>query len=82
MSTKLFHFIIEMPKDETYFAYFTLEAADGIGFYSTLDHKEGDQLRQMSIKGDYALIEEMRTIIHGLMKNHQLKIIKEEVLTL
>ncbi len=75
---ELFHLIVKVPKEHSSFLYFQLEAAEGIGFYSTTDFKEGDPYRLIDIKGDIGLKDEMKCLLIGLKEKAALEILTEE----
>ena len=47
---QLTHYIIRVPKDEAFFVYFTLEASEGMAFYSTLDESLRRDYRDIDVK--------------------------------
>ncbi len=75
MSFKLYHLILQVPKEHSAFLYFTFESNDGLGFYSTLDHKEGDSDRHIEIQGPIEFKEEVLRLIAILKKEFRLEII-------
>lgn len=77
MQQEIFHYIIRVPKKESAFTYFQLEACEGLAFYSTLEHFEGQDYRDLEIKGDKKLQEEFLHLIDGLRKKFPLEILKE-----
>lgn len=78
MNFKLYHFILQVPKEHSAFLYFTLEASDGLGFYSTLDHQVGDSNRQIEIKGPIEFKDELKRLIVVLNKQFPIEIVLEE----
>lgn len=70
--------IIETPKNDSSFLYFTLESNEGIAFYSTLDHQEGDQERIIECFVPIELKKEFEEIIESLKKTITLKILMQE----
>ena len=62
----LFHLVIKIPKTDSAFVYFTLEAGDGTGFYSTLDHEIGQAYREIDIWGDMTCLPEMEYLLQSL----------------
>jgi type II secretory pathway component PulC len=75
---ELFHLIVRMPKEHSSFLYFQLEASEGLGFYSTIDFQEGDVYRDIDIKGDLKLKNEMMTLLNSLKEKTFLEILTDE----
>lgn len=68
-SSKLFHLIIRVPKEDSAFFYFLLESHEGLAFYSTLHHKNGQDFRDIDMKGSYELLPALETLIDGFHKD-------------
>lgn len=79
-STQLFHYIIRMNKEDSAFFYFQLEANDGICFYSTMEHPHHAQYRDIELKGDILLKEEMKHILQECSKKFKLDILVDEII--
>jgi Domain of unknown function (DUF4911) len=75
---ELFHLVVRMPKEHSSFLYFQLEASEGLGFYSTIDFQEGDVYRDIDIKGDLKLKNEMMTLLNSLKEKTFLEILTDE----
>lgn len=74
----MFRFHLRMPKSESSFVYFVLEANEGLCFYSTLPHTVGDPTRDMVLRGDRTMYEETKRLINFLVKTISgLQIIEE-----
>lgn len=58
---KLFHIVIRVPKQDSAFFYFLLESHEGLAFYSTLRHENGQTFRDIDMKGP---IELLNPLIH------------------
>ena len=69
--------IVRVPKTESAFTYFTLEANEGICFYSTLPFRKGDSFRDLELITHTSLEDELRKIIKTLKKQCNLEIINE-----
>ena len=52
---ELFFILIRIPKNDCAFFYFLLESHEGLCFYSTIDHIEGQDYRDIELNGDYHL---------------------------
>ena len=70
--------VIETPKNDSSFLYFTLESNEGIAFYSTLAHQEGDQERVIECFVPLELKQEFTNIIESLKQTITLKILSQE----
>ena len=75
---ELFHLIVRMPKEHSSFLYFQLEASEGLGFYSTIDFQEGDAYRDIDIKGDLRLRNEVMILLNSLKEKTFLEILTDE----
>lgn len=77
MTQKLYHIIIRVPKEHSAFTYFQLEANEGLAFYSTLKHVEGQTYRDIDLKGPRELESEVRRLITYLALSYPIEFIKE-----
>lgn len=66
MEEKLFHLTLRVPKEHSAFVYFQLEANDGLAFYSTLPHHDGQTYRDIELRGSQALEPELRRLLEFL----------------
>lgn len=62
----IYQIVIRVPKQESAFTYFTLEANEGIAFYSTLPFEKGDMFRDIQITCSVTLQKELDHIIDVL----------------
>ena len=60
---KLFEYRIRMPKEESSFFYFMLEGHEGLCFYSTLPHENGDLVRDVLCMGSLEFLEEFDELL-------------------
>lgn len=58
--------LYKMPKKDSAFFYFTLEANEGLCFYSTLPHEEGDSTRYVEISYPLGLEVQVENLISHL----------------
>lgn len=65
---QLVHTIIRVPKEESAFVYFTLEANEGLSFYSTLEESLGQGYRDIVIKTHTSLEAELDHLMEVLGK--------------
>jgi hypothetical protein len=78
--TKILQLIIRVPKEHSSFVYFTLEAHDGMCFYSTLHHERGDQNRDVEINATLSFEAPLRHTLAELSKNFSLEILSESII--
>ncbi len=72
--------VIRVPKEQSAFVYFTLEANENICFYSTLTHITGDSFRDIDIKTDISLENELKYTLDPLIGPCQITILKNEII--
>ena len=68
-----------MPKAQSSYFYFTLEANGGIAFYSTLNESIDNNHRDVLVHGPIELIDQFKQILDSLGKYIEIETIKEEV---
>lgn len=76
-SNKLFELILRMPKNDTSFVYFTLEANENKSFYSTLPFDKGQLFRDMVIMTTPEFKDQVLSIIEHCKKNTDLEILSQ-----
>lgn len=74
----LFHYLIRVPKKESAFTYFQLEASEGLAFYSTTEQSLGMPYRDIDIKGDISLESELDHLLETLAKKFSVEILVRE----
>ena len=79
-STQLFHYVIRLNKEDSAFFYFQLEASDGLCFYSTLEHPHHAQYRDIDLKGDVLLQEEMKHLLSECGKRFKIDLLVDEII--
>ena len=77
---QLFHYVIRLNKEDSAFFYFQLEANDGVAFYSTLEHPPHAQYRDIDLKGDIRLKNEMLHLINQCAKKFKIDILVDEII--
>ena len=77
MTDQLLKMIIRVPKHEASFVYFTLEANEGLCFYSTLSSSLGEPYRDIEINLTESLREEFLTVFNFLSEKIEITIISE-----
>lgn len=80
VNQKLFRKVIRIPKEESAFAYFQLEANEGLAFYSTLPHLEGDPTRDLQITGSLTTLPELEHLLSELAKEFKVEILSDEII--
>ncbi len=75
-----YQMILRVPKQDSAFLYFTLEANEGICFYSTLPYETGVTHRDIEITGSPELYPELQTILTGLKNKISFEIISERTM--
>ena len=66
MEKNLFHLVVNLPKEDSAFLYFLLEANEGLCFYSTLQHETGQSSREIDLKGTLEFKDEILRILDRL----------------
>lgn len=75
---QLIHTIIRVPKQESAFVYFTLEANEGLSFYSTLEESLGQGYRDIVIKTHESLEGELDHLMNVLGKEMPIEVLLRE----
>lgn len=76
---KIFSTIVRVPKNESAFLYFILEAHEGLCFYSTLPSSLGQSYRDVHIQSSVHFIEEIDQVINKLSQEVNLIVKKREI---
>ena len=79
-SSQLFHYIIRLSKEDSAFLYFQLESNEGLCFYSTLPYEPHTQYRDIDLKGDILLQEEIKHLLAESEKKFKIDILVDEVI--
>ena len=79
-SSQLFHFIVRLNKEDSAFFYFQLEANDGLCFYSTLPYEPHVQYRDIDLKGDILLKQEINLLLKQCMSKFRIDILIDETI--
>ena len=64
-----FQIKIRVSKEDSAMVYFTLEANEGLCFYSTLDSTPGQEFRVLEIQGAIEFETELKRILGTLQKS-------------
>lgn len=79
--SELYHLIIRVSKEESSFVYFILEANEGLAFYSTLDHTEGDAHRDVDISTSISFRQDLDYLINKLQQSFSIQILTQEIIS-
>ncbi len=79
-NSQLFHFVIRLSKEDSAFFYFQLEANDGLCFYATLPYPEHAQYRDIDLKGDLKLVDEIRHVIKHCSSKFKIEFLVDEII--
>lgn len=78
-NNQLFHYVIRLSKEDSAFFYFQLEANDGVCFYSTLEHPHHAQYRDIELRGDIKLLDEMKQILNQCAQKFKIEYLVDEI---
>jgi hypothetical protein len=80
-SSQLFHFVLRLSKEDSAFFYFQLESNDGLCFYSTLEHPHHAQYRDIELRGDILLRQEVLHLINECKKKFPIELLVDETIS-
>jgi hypothetical protein len=67
--------VVRLSKEESSFLYFTMEANEGLCFYSTIEHKIGQTYRDVEIYSPILLYPELLRLLEALKSEIKFEII-------
>ncbi|MCK5884856.1 MAG: hypothetical protein KAG61_14295 [Bacteriovoracaceae bacterium] len=73
----LFHSVIRIPKEESAFTYFILEANEGLAFYSTLPFEKGSPYRDIDIKCSVDFKVELCYLLDRLSQQYPIEFLSQ-----
>ena len=79
-SNQLFHYIIRMNKEDSAFFYFQLESNEGLCFYSTLPFEPHTQYRDIELRGDILLQEEIKQLLNQCSQKFKIDVLTDEII--
>lgn len=79
-SKEIFYCRLRVPKDEAYFLYYSLEANEGIAFYSTLEESLQGQYRDIDVRAPIEWKEDLKALIRRLQGEIRLDVVEEETI--
>lgn len=77
MTDQIHTIIIRVPKKDSSYVYFTLEANEGLCFYSTLKHQKESPFRDIEIKLTNSLTNEFLTVFKFLSDNIEVTVLED-----
>jgi hypothetical protein len=80
-TSQLFHYVIRLNKEDSAFFYFQLEANDGLAFYSTLEYPHHSQYRDIDLKGDIKLRQEIVHLLEYCSQKFKIDILIDEIIS-
>ncbi len=67
--------VVRLSKEDSAFFYFTLEANEGLCFYSTLEHENGQTYRDIEIYSPIELKAELDRLLKALKSELEFEIL-------
>ena len=77
MTDQIHTIVIRVPKKDSSYVYFTLEANEGLCFYSTLEHQKESPHRDIEINLTKSLANEFLTVFSFLQKHIDITILED-----
>ena len=78
MTDKVHTIIIQVEKKDSSYVYFTLEANEGLCFYSTLEHQKESPFRQIEINLTRSLVNEFLTVYRSLNDKLEIMVVEDQ----
>ena len=78
MTDQIYTIIIRVPKKDSSYVYFTLEANEGLCFYSTLEHQKESPYREIEINLTSSLTNEFLTVFESLRDRIEVHILEDK----
>lgn len=80
-SQLLFQTLLEMPKEDSSFIYFILEAMDNLCFYSTIQHEVGDPTRKVEITCPIESQDTLKKVLKHLAETRPITTLQEKIMS-
>ncbi len=77
---QLFHYVVRLNKEDSAFFYFQFEANEGLCFYSTLPFNPHDQFRDLDLKGDLRLKDQVDHVLMKMSEKFPIEYLVKETL--
>lgn len=81
LTKELYYCLLRVPKDESFFIYFTFESNEGLCYYSTLDESLKGQYRDIEVKTAIELKPLLKSLIQRLQTEIRLDVLEEKTIT-
>lgn len=81
LTKELYYCLLRVPKDESFFIYFTFESNEGLCYYSTLDESLKGQYRDIEVKTAIELKPLLKSLIERLQTEIRLDVLEEKTIT-
>jgi hypothetical protein len=81
LTKELYYCRLRVPKDDSYFIYFTFESNEGLCYYSTTDDSLKGQYRDIEVRGTIELKDELKKLIERLQTEFRLDVLEEKILS-
>ena len=77
MTDQIHTIIIRVTKKDSSYVYFTLEANEGLCFYSTLDHQKESEFRDIEINLTNSLVNEFLTVFNFIKEKLEVTVLQD-----
>ena len=78
---EIVEYLLRMEKSYSSFFYFTLEANEGIAFFSTMPFEKGQQFRDIVVRTTPELEKDLVSIINHCSKKAEIEILSQKTLS-
>jgi hypothetical protein len=78
---EIVEYLLRMDKSYSSFFYFTLEANEGVAFFSTMPFEKGQQFRDILVRTTPELEKELINIISHCSKKAEIEILSNQTLS-
>jgi len=79
-SKQLYYCRLRVPKDESYFVYFTFESNEGLCYYSTVDESLKGQYRDIDVQCPIEGRTNLEALLKQLQSEVRLDVLAEEII--
>lgn len=76
----IFRVVIRLPKADSAFVYFQLEANEGLCFYSTLEDSLGTPYRDLELSGHVSIRPEFNKMFSYLQEKIEITILEDKII--
>ena len=71
--------MLRLPKADSAFFYFTLEACDNLCFYSTMPHETGQSYRDIEVQSTIEFRDQLDELITQLSTKIQIEVLESKI---